>query len=280
MTKRFLALYSFHEINPLVLHRLVHLKSLNPKSTIVPCFGIRQRVYFPFLADLKRNSSKFFNWYFLKNRRINEFSRKMNEKMESTRRKTEIESLRSFLHKKGFDLYCDFTPMGYYNLDLCIANWFSSQGKDFDFDFLVFYEHDAFSSKSIEQLYGKYAEYDAGFVHYEKIFPEWYWYNYPPGGKASILRWLEEHGQSTTLYRCLFGLNFVSREVLTKLEKMQLPYGYCEMRWPSIITSLGFSCADLDFPMVRFRPVLSKSEIESNWMHGIFHPVHENINEY
>lgn len=273
-------LYSFHEITPLVLHRLLRLKRLNPESTIVPCFGVRQRVHFPFIIDFKRNSSKFFNWYFLKNQKINELSTVMTEKIESTRRKNEIESLRKFLHKHGFNLYCDYTPMGYYNLDLGIVNWFSSQGKNLDFDSLIFYEHDVFSSKSLEQLYSKYVEYDACFVHYEKISPEWYWYNYPPGGKASILRWLEKHGQGTELYRCLICLSIVSREVLAKLEKMSLPYGYCEMRYPSIINSLGFSCANLDFPMVKFRPSLSQQEIESNWEHGIFHPVYENINEY
>lgn len=258
----------------------MRLKTLNPDSIIVPCFGIRQKIYIPSLLDLKHTRLTFFNWFCLKFHTIYEFSRIINEKVESTRRKTEINFLKDYLCRKGFNLYCDFTPMGYYNMDLSILNWFSSQGKNLDFDFLIFYEYDIFSSKSIKKLYEKYTKYDAGFVHYAKATPAWYWYRHPIGGNESIRRWLKKNGQNITLYRCLFASNIVSREVLTKLETMRLPYGYCEMRWPSIITNLGFSCTNLDFPMVRYEPSLSKSEIELNWMNGLFHPVYENINEY
>ena len=169
--------------------------------------------------------------------------------------------------------------MGYFNLDSVILNWFSSEGKNLEFDFLIFLEHDIFTTKRIKELYCHYEDYDASFVSYYEATPSWYWYNYPPAGQRSVSNWLRDRKLSEHLYSCLFCGNMISRNVLKKLCKIPMPYGHCEMRWPSIIKNLGFSCTRLIFPMCRFRPSLSKSYVEKNWEYGIFHPVYEAIDE-
>lgn len=279
MKNRYLVLYTFHRVTPLSLHRLIRLKRMNPNVTVVPCLGIRQRIYSPTLVDLRPAPAKFFNWAFLKSTHFFEFSRVVNEKVESVRRKAEIDVVRDALHRIGMKLYCDFTPMGYFNQDLAILNWFSSEGKNLDFDFLVFFEYDMFATRTIESLYGRYTHYDAGFVNYCEARPSWYWYRNPPGAKESILRWLKHRNLKPVLYGGLFPGNMISRKVLTKLERMRLPYGFCEMRLPSVLTGLRFLCARLDFPMVRYRPQLSKSEVEANSSLGLFHPVYDDFDK-
>jgi len=96
--------------------------------------------------------------------------------------------VREALRRIGMELYCDFTPMGYYNQDWAILNWFSSEGRNLDFDFLVFYEYDMFATRTIESLYGKYTHYDAGFVDYGEAPPAWYRYRNPPDAKKSTAR--------------------------------------------------------------------------------------------
>jgi len=277
LRSRYLVLYTFHRIAPLALHRLIRLKRMNPSITIVPCFGIRQRLYFPTFVDLQPAPAKFLNWTFLKSTHLYELSRAINEKVESVRRKAEIDVMRDTLHKIGMKLCCDFTPMGYFNQDLALLNWFQSEGRNLDFDFLVFFEYDMLATKTIESLYGKYTHYDAGFVGYRKVHPSWYWYKYPLRGKESILQWLKDRNLRPVLYRGLFAGHMVSREVLIKLERMRLPYGFCEMRWPSILNGLGFRCIRLNFPMVRHRPSISKSDIETRSTLGLFHPVYDDV---
>ena len=279
LSSRFLIFYNFHKVSPLILKRLLRLKKLNPESQIVPCFGIRQQIYFPLLFRPRHTPGKFYNLFFLRNKKIADYSQKINTVIEAKRRQEEIHSLCKFLDKKGLRLYCDFTPMGYYNMDASILNWYSSEGKNLDFDFLVYYEYDVFTSKSIPDLYEKYTKYDAGFVSFSEMKSEWYWTKTPFGGKDAITKWLAAQGKSTTLQRGLFSCHFVSRKVLSKFASMNIPQGYCELRWPTVINNFGFSCTKLDFPLVKFRPRLSKQEVESNWEKGIFHPVFENINE-
>jgi hypothetical protein len=276
---RYLVMYNFHFITIRTLHRLERLKRMNPNVTFVPCFGIKQRIYLPAFLGMQFIPIKFLNWSFLRWTPTFELSKTLNIKVESARRKTEIDALRDYLKRRGMNLHCDFTPMGYYNLDIVILNWFLSEGKNFDFDFLIFFEHDMFATKSIKNLYSKYERYDACFVNYWEAHPSWYWYRYPPGGRQSVRLWLNNRKLNGPLYSCMFCGNMISREVLTKIDKTQLPYGHCEMRWPSIIKNLGFSCARLDFPMVRYRPPLSKSYIKANWKYGLFHPVYDDINE-
>ena len=253
---------------------------MNPDSLIVPCFGIRQQVYFPLLFRPRHTAGKFFNSFFLRSNKFFRLSKGINTVVEAKRRQNDIHALCSFLTKKGFRLYCDFTPMGYYNMDLSLLSWYSSEGKNLDFDFLVYYEYDVFTTKPISELYEKYAEFDAGFVKFSEADPNWYWNLTPFGGKHSVHKWLQNKGKTTTIHRCFFPSNFVSREVLSKFASMNLPHGYCELRFPSIIANFGFSCASLDFPMVKFRPYLQKSEVEQNWDKGMFHPVRESINEF
>lgn len=272
-------MYNFHQITAPTLRRLKRLKRMNPSVTFIPCFGVQQRIYLPALLGMQTIPVKFLNWSFLRWTPIFELSRIMNANVESTRRKAEIAALRDYLKRMDMNLYCDFTPMGYYNLDIVVLNWFLSEGKYFDFDFLIFFEHDMFATKDIKELYDKYERYDASFVNYWKAQPSWYWYRYPPGGQQSLRRWLNNRKLNGQLYSCMFCGSMISRRVLTKLDKIQLPYSHCEMRWPSIIKNLGFSCARLDFPMVRYRPPLSKSYIKANWGYGLFHPVYHNINE-
>jgi len=272
---RYVVLYTFHRANPLSLHRLIRLQRVNPRVTVVPCLGIRQRIYLPALVDLQPAPAKFFNWAFLRSTHCLKLSRIINEKVESVRRKAEIGVVRDALHRISMKLYCDFTPMGYFNQDLAILNWFSSEGKNLDFDFLVFFEYDMFATKTIESLYGKYTHYDAGFVNYHEAHPSWYWYRNPPGAKKSIIGWLKQRNLSPILYGGLFPGHMVSHEVLTKLEKARLPYGFCEIRLPSVLTGLGFSCVSLDFPLVRYGVPLSKSDVEANSGLGLFHPVYD-----
>jgi hypothetical protein len=70
----------------------------------------------------------------------------------------------------------------------------------------------------------------------------------------------------------------ISRRALAKLaEQKEMPNAFCEMRLPSVLTGLGFSCAKLDFPMVRFRPAVTRADIEANSSLGIFHPVYDDL---
>jgi len=279
LKSRYVVLYTFHRVTPLSLHRLMRLKRMNSSVTVVPCLGIRQRAYSPTLIDLRPTPAKFFNWAFLGSTHLFELSRVINKKVESARRKAEVDAVRDALLRIGMNLYCDFTPMGYFNQDLAILNWFSSEGKNLDFDFLVFFEYDLFATRTIESLYSKYRHYDAGFVNYDEARPSWYWYRKPPGAKESILQWLKKRKLRPLLYAGLFPGHMISHNALTRLERMRLPYGFCEMRLPSVLTGLGFSCVRLDFPMVRYRPPLSESDVKANSDQGLFHPVYDDFDE-
>lgn len=271
-------LYVFHKFNSLVSNRLKRLRCMNPDVIFIPFLGIQQRIYFPTLVNLPWAPTKILNLTFLKFSHILELSKIINKNLESIRQKNAINAVREALHREG-NLYCDFTPMGYFNQDLAILSWFSSEGVNLDFDHLIFYEYDMFTTKPIEKLYSEYASYDAGFVNYGEVTPSWYWYANPPGAKESILRWLKNHKLKPQLYKGLFAGHIVSRRVLKCLEKTPLPFGFCELRWPSIISGLGFRCVQLSFPMVRYGEPVKKSEIIKNERLGIFHPVYENLDE-
>ncbi|MEM2294206.1 MAG: hypothetical protein QXX94_08135 [Candidatus Bathyarchaeia archaeon] len=275
---QFTILYAFHEITQLSLNRLKRLKLMNPNLLVVPLFGIRQRICLPTLINLRE--ARILNLTFLKFRIVYDLSKTINERVESLCMRREIEALQRLLQRMGLSLYCDYTPMGYYNLDLVILNWFSSIGKNIDFDFLIFFEHDMFATKSLESLYNKYVDYDAGFVNYGKPDASWKWYNRPPGARRSLIEWLKKRRLKPVLYRGLFAGHMVSRRVLERLSGMRLPYGFCEMRWPTIVTAMGFKCVRLNFPMVRYGIPVRRDDIIANREMGIFHPVYEDINIY
>ena len=251
---------------------------MNPTVTFVACFGIKQRIFFPGLYNPGFRTTSNFYWYFLSSKQIFELSRVITERVESTRRKVDIQILNGLLKKNGTNLHFDFTPMGYWNLDLVILNWFAKQGKNMDFDFLLFLEHDLYTTRTIDELYCSYRKYDACFADYQEANESWYPYR---GilGKKNVQNWLKDRHLSQSLYRGLFAGAMLSYDLLLTLEKMRLPFGYCEMRMPSIITNLGYSCTTLNFPMVQYRPSLSKEDINSNSSLGIFHPVYDDLEE-
>ncbi|MEM2260630.1 MAG: hypothetical protein QXY65_06155 [Candidatus Methanomethylicaceae archaeon] len=274
----FAVLYTFHKITSPVLRRLEQLKILNKNVFISPIFGIQQQFYFPTLINPPRKRLQTLNIIPLKLKTIYKVSEFFNHKVESFRRKVEIKSLREILEKINLDLYCDYTPMGWYNQDLAILNWFSLYGRNIDFKYLIFIEYDMFLTKSICDIYSKYVNYDAGFVGYGRASPMWNWYYYPPKAVEFLKKRLKKQGLKTTLYKCFFPGNMVSREVLEELERVEYPhYGYCELRWPTVITALGFKCANLNFPMIRYRPYYKEVDILANKELGIFHPVIDDI---
>lgn len=102
---------------------------MNSGLIIVPLFGIKQRISFPTLINPPFSSTKILNLTFLKFKAIYDFSNTVNMRVESFCGRHEIEILQKILQRWRLDLYCDYTPMGYYNLDLVILNWFYSRGK-------------------------------------------------------------------------------------------------------------------------------------------------------
>jgi len=178
-------------------------------------------------------------------------------------------------------LYCDFTPMAYgLNADRAILQWFDTAGRMLPFDYLVYYEYDMYATKKIRSIYGEYVQHDAAFVLYERAASDWFYYSNPPGARRLTLKWLKRRGLDPVLYRSLFAGNMISRKALEALVHLKdLPYCHCEMRMPTVLTALGFKCGRLDFPMVRYRPPISRNEIENRTDAGIFHPVYEHITE-
>jgi hypothetical protein len=254
------------------------LKHKNNNVTFIPIFGVQQKICFPTIVNFPLSSTKLLNLTFLRSERVYHFSYIINKRIKPFRR-GEINLLKKTLKKEGLNLYCDYTPMGYYNQDLAIINWYSSEGKYYDFDFLIFFEYDMFATKTIENLYKKYTNYDAGFIDYSNPSPSWYWYSKPPGARKALIKWLRDRGLKPKLYRCFFPGNMISRKVLENIEKIQLPYEFCEMRWPTVITGLGFKCVRLNFPMVRYKNPINKVDILEKKELGLFHPVYEDVDE-
>ena len=276
---RFAVLYTFHNITPMVLRRLKRLKRINNDALIVPMSGVQQRLFFPGLM-INTRRIRVLNLISLRSKTIYRALEFLNRKVESFRRRSEIGFLKRFLERWGLSLYCNYTPMGWYNQDIAILNWFSQQGKNIDFEYLVFLEYDVYLTRPISDIYSEYTRYDAGFVNYKQVTHEWVWYHRPHKARDFLKKWLQKHGLKTTLYACLFVGNIVSREVLEELERIPYPhYGFCEMRWPTIITALGFKCTRLNFPAVRYRPFYEKQDIIMHKEFGIFHPVIEDISD-
>jgi len=67
----------------------------------------------------------------------------------------------------------------------------------------------------------------------------------------------------------------LSRKAFGAVVNLSLPFGFCEMRLPTILTAFGFGRGRLNSPGVRYRRVVSKSEVERRFDPGIFRPVHD-----
>ena len=291
MTK-FAVFYLFSETtSSFALQRLKRLRVLNPDVTFVPVVGIRQLVYLPLIIDqfkpgtLQRRRlfgpiTHLVNSFVLSMPGVFGFSHVLNKKIGAfTSRKKLTELRRKMNHEELQTFHADFTPMVLYNGDYSIMDWFSSSGKLLDFDYLIFYEADIYTTKPLSSIYKRYAEsYDVCFNDYGLATQSWVFFNYPPGCNRSTRRWLEKRKLPTTLYRSLFGGMLISRFVLERLKDLKIdfsgtPYCVAEMRLPTVLTDLGFKCGRLNFPFYRYRPVWSEEEISSNEDEGIFHPV-------
>lgn len=285
------AFYLFTENEPeYAILRLKRLLKLNPEVQFIPVIGIRQFLYLPMIIDRGMFKSKklwnIMTFIHLINRvtlsvpGVFEVSHFINKKLGLFLKKNKIKKIQDELNQIGVQipLYADFTPIAIINLDNVIMRWFDTYGKQLDFDYLIFYEFDIYTTKSLESIYNNYIkEYDACFKDYHVMIPNFHSV-FPPGASLTIKRLLRQRKLPTTLYQCLFGGNILSRRILEKLQEMDikftdLPNVYCEIFMPTISTALGFKCGRLDFPLVRYRPVVSEKEIQSDEDKGIFHPV-------
>lgn len=271
---RYAVLFMFHQVDSLSINRLRKLHRENTDVAIFPFFGIRQ--YLPIPSRWRFNYVRQFldmvNALGLKSAHFFRLSRLINERTESFRRRRELQRLADWLILNGMPIHCDFTPGGYSNLDLAILNWFATTGESQDFDYLIQHEYDMLTTKTIASLYDHYTQYDGAFAHFRRATPDWFWYNYP-GARKTLLKWLKRRGLSPDIYACLIGGAMISRKALEALAHLDLPSCYCEMRLPTVLTSMGFSCGRLDFPMVNFRPFLTEKDVAERADAGIFHPV-------
>ncbi|MCS7139611.1 MAG: hypothetical protein NZ940_02770 [Candidatus Nezhaarchaeota archaeon] len=189
----FVILFTFHKITPVVLRRLKRLRDMNRDDVIIPMFGVQQRLFFPGIT-INTREMRVLNLAALRSRTIYRALEYLNQRVESFRRQSEISSLRRLLERWGLNLYCDYTPMGWHNLDIVIIKWFSSQGKNIDFEHLIFLEHDVYLTKPVSDIYSKYTDYDAGFTHYGPASLKWKWYHSPHKAREFLINWLRERG--------------------------------------------------------------------------------------
>jgi len=296
---KYAVLYGFpeHDLR-MAIPRLQRLITLNPSITFFPMFGPRQLFHIPMIIDkyMFGSNVKFWgrpfwgpifhqiNYLASSAPGVFRLSRVINEKSITFAKNNKIEEVRSRINHMGTQpLYVDFTPMALRNLDRSIMDWFSNSGKQFDFDYLIFYESDLFTTKPLDVVYGEYTDlYDACFVNYKKATQNWRFYRYPLGSRRATIRWLRQRKLPTALYSSLYAGALISRSCLEKLKKLRIdlsgaPYCMCEMRLPTILTALGFRCGKLNFPYVRYRPEWSQNEIFANEDAGIFHPVKKHV---
>jgi hypothetical protein len=288
-------LYGFpeHDVEMAML-RLQRLSALNPRVTFFPMFGPRQLFYFPMIVDryMFGSNVKFWgrplwghishqtNWLASSVPGIFQLSRAINEKIITFAKSNKIAELRARTAHMGLQpLHVDFTPIALWNLDHSIVEWFNNSGKEFDFDYLIFYESDIFTTKPLAELYERYTNLcDAAFIKFGTAPRHWRFYNFPLGSRKATVRWLKQRTLPTTLYCSLFAGALLSRRCFEKLKKLRIdlsgaPYAQNEIRLPTILVALGFRVIKLNFPFVRYRPEWTQNEIFANQDAGIFHPV-------
>jgi len=289
---KFAAFYLFPDTHSeMALRRLRRLRAINPDVKFVPAVGIRQFLYLPMVVDEKIPGSTrtlrligpvshLINSVALSASGVFGLSHAINKKVGAFTGHSKLIELRNRVRQmEPQSLHVDFTPMVLYNSDHAIMHWFKTSGKQLDFDYLIFYEYDIYTTKPLDTIYRAYPKYyDACFNEYGKSTQSWHFHNFPPGCGRATRKWLRQRKLPTTLYRSIFGGNLISRRVLERLEELEIdlsgtPYCIDEMRLPTVLTALGFRCGKLNFPFYRYRPVWSEKEIFSNKDAGIFHPV-------
>ena len=289
---RFAIFYMFSEAtSSMALKRLRRLRALNPDAIIIPVVGMRQYLYFPCIVDeltlgptrrlpLIGPVSHLINSVFQSVSGVFKIAKEINNRVGAFIGNSKLAELSNKARREGIQtIYADFTPMVYFNGDAAIMNWYKTAGKKLTFDYLIFYEFDIYTTKSLRQIYEPYAKsYDACFNDYKIATPSWHFYSYPPGCNLATRKWLKKRKLKTNLFRSLFGGCLISRAILEKLSDLNIdfsgePYCVAEMRFPTVITNLGFRCGKLDFPMCRFRPIWTETDIYGNENGAIFHPV-------
>lgn len=192
MTK-FAAFYMFSEsFSSIALQRLRRLRIMNPDVTFIPVVGVRQFLYLPMFVDgsmlgstqalrLIGPVSHLINWTTLSAPGVFRLSHAINEKVGGFTSRSKLMELSNKVNQGGLqELQIDFTPMSLWNLDHAIMHWFRTSGKLLDFDYMIFYEPDIYTTKPLNALYKAYTEsYDACFIDYGKATESWHFFNFP-----------------------------------------------------------------------------------------------------
>lgn len=273
VTIKYLLLHTFHRTDLVYWNRINKLRKENPNIIIAPVFGIGNKLFFP--PTFPRARKRIFpllnipSLYWLNS--------KIANKVEPLQHHNEIKYLYQEFKRRGMSFYYDCTPLGYYNQDIAILDWFLNYGQYLDFDYLIFNEYDLYINKTVEEIYNKYTSYDAGFVNYSRIESNsGWWFAHAPGyGRESLSKWLNKQGKKIILYQGFFPGCLLSRKVLEKLITIKIPHGFCELRLPTLISNLDFSCTKLDFPMVQFLKKHNIADIKEN--NNIVHPVYGDL---
>jgi len=265
---KFLIFYTFHRLDQLSINRLKQIRALNPSAAVVPCFGAGMRLP---RSRIPRRVALEVLMRLLQSPGIE------SAVTERSRRKLEdcAQRVRTAVRDLGLEPYFDFTPLGYYNQDMAISNWFRAEGRSLDFDYLVYLEYDVYLTRSVSEIYSPYLKYDAAFVNFREIDSSvsyWKWIKAPIGVKKGFEKWLRSMGHGTGLYLCFFPGLIISRSAVEAISSVRWPSAFCELRLPTLVSAMGFSCGRLAFPYVRFESV-PRSVIEENPSYGIFHSV-------
>ncbi|MEN3062084.1 MAG: hypothetical protein ABC595_03130 [Candidatus Methanosuratincola petrocarbonis] len=265
---KYLIFYTFHRLDPLSINRLRQISALNPGAAVVPCFGAGMRL------PRSRMPRRVTLEILMRLLQSPGFESAISDR---SRRKLGDEALRvrGASRDLGLEPYFDFTPMGYYNQDEVLANWFRTVGKTQDFDYLVYLEYDVFLTRPVKEIYSAYTNRDASFVNFREIDPSvsyWKWIRAPIGVKKNFEKWLRVRGFETRLYLCFFPGLILSRSAIEAISSVRFPSAFCELRLPTLVKAMGFSCGRLEFPYVRFEGI-PRSVIVENPSHGIFHSV-------
>jgi len=216
------------------------------------------------------------DWYWLRYKKIYETCKQINMLTEPWIRGDELRWLEDFMDKHDMPLWLDFTPMGYRNLDLALLNWYRSH-RDLEFDRLIFYEWDLYSRRSVDEIYGD-VEADAAFVSLQpyETHRHWRFRDRPRGSINRLMDFIEGQGEKPMLYTCIFAGGMISNKALEALASLEiernLQYGFCEIRLPSLLKSLGYEVEALNL-FVRATPVVSREELRRRGDEPMLHPV-------